>query len=110
MLGTLWGFLIAMRILSRRPVLALTAAVFASSAWPGCANADNVALAPIHRLIEGLQTVMKAGRGISFSQRFDMLAPVIDQTFDLTTILKQSVGATWQSLPSDQQDALSRSF
>ncbi|MFL5286197.1 MAG: ABC transporter substrate-binding protein [Rhodopila sp.] len=100
----------ALHSLGRRSMLTLTAAVIASSAWPRCANADNMVLAPIHQLIEGLLAVMKAGRSVSFSQRFNMLAPVIDQTFDLTTILKASVGANWQSLPSDQQDMLLASF
>ncbi len=53
---------------------------------------------------------MKAGRATPFSQRFDMLAPVIDQIFDLSTILKASVGATWDTLPHDQQATLLKAF
>jgi phospholipid transport system substrate-binding protein len=35
---------------------------------------------------------------------------VIDQTFDLTTILKTSVGAAWDTLPHDQQATLLMAF
>ena len=75
-----------------------------------CAHADSTAIAPIHQLTDGLVRVMKAGRAAPFSQRFDMLAPVIDQTFDLTTILKASVGTAWDTLPHDQQATLLKAF
>ena len=39
-----------------------------------------------------------------------MLAPVIDQTIDLTTILKASVGPAWDNLPPDQQATLLKAF
>jgi phospholipid transport system substrate-binding protein len=39
-----------------------------------------------------------------------MLAPVIDRTFDLTAILRESVGATWASLPANQQAMLTEAF
>ena len=97
-------------LLGKRSILAMTGAVFACVAVPPHAHADSAAVAPIHQLIDGLVRVMKAGRATPFSQRFDMLAPVIDQTFDLTTILKASVGATWDTLPHDQQATLLKAF
>jgi phospholipid transport system substrate-binding protein len=97
-------------LLSRRSILAMTAAVLVCVAVPPPACADSTAIAPIHQLTDGLVRVMKAGRATPFSQRFDMLAPVIDQTFDLTTILKASIGATWDKLPHDQQAILQRAF
>ena len=97
-------------LLGRRGILAATAAALASVADPLHAHADSTAIAPIHQLIDVLVRVMKAGRATPFSQRFDMLAPVIDQTFDLTTILKASVGATWDKLPHDQQATLLTAF
>jgi phospholipid transport system substrate-binding protein len=96
--------------LGRRSILAMTAAVLACAAVPPYAHADSAAIAPVRQLIDGLVRVMKAGRTTPFSQRFDMLAPVIDQTFDLTTILKASVGATWDTLPHDQQATLLKAF
>jgi phospholipid transport system substrate-binding protein len=53
---------------------------------------------------------MKAGNSTPFAQRFDMLAPVIDETFDLGTILQESVGPTWETLPPDQQQMLAQAF
>ncbi len=55
---------------------------------------------------------MKAGSaGAAFSSRFDTLAPVIDETFDLAAILSESVGpATWEATPPDQQKALTAAF
>lgn len=98
-------------LLSRRGILAIiTAALFSGVAVPPHAHADSTAVAPIHQLTDGLVRVMKAGRTTPFSQRFDMLAPVIDQTFDLTKILKASVGAIWDKLPQDQQATLLKAF
>lgn len=97
-------------VLGRRSILAMAAPILAFVAVPPHAHADSAAVAPIHQLIDGLVRVMKAGRATPFSQRFDMLAPVIDQTFDLTTILKASVGATWDTLPHDQQATLLKAF
>ena len=95
---------------SRRSILAMSAVALACAAVPPRARADSAAVTPIHELTDGLVRVMKAGRATPFSQRFDMLAPVIDQTFDLTTILKASVGASWDTLPLDQQATLLKAF
>jgi phospholipid transport system substrate-binding protein len=97
-------------LLGRRSILATTTAALACVAVSLHAHADSAAIAPIQQLTVGLVRVMKAGRATPFSQRFDMLAPVIDQTFDLTTILKASVGATWDTLPRDQQATLLKAF
>ena len=79
-------------------------------AVPQRGDAESPAVAPIRQLVDGLLRVMKAGRATPFAQRFDMLAPVVDQTFDLTTILKTSVGPSWNSLSHDQQAAVSAAF
>jgi phospholipid transport system substrate-binding protein len=94
----------------RRGVLAMSASILLPGALLRPALAENPVLAPVNQLIQGLLQIMKAGRGTPFSQRFNMLAPVIDQTFDLTAVLKASVGANWQSLPADQQATLLKAF
>jgi phospholipid transport system substrate-binding protein len=96
--------------LSRRGVLVLTAATFAAAGPAKPAPAENPVLVPVHQLIDGLLRVMKAGSATPFSQRFDMLSTVIDQTFDLVAILGASVGLAWQSIPADQQDMLVKAF
>ena len=49
---------------------------------------------------------MRAGQATPFAQRYAALAPVIDRTFDLPTILRLSVGPAWASIPPDQQSTL----
>jgi phospholipid transport system substrate-binding protein len=96
--------------LDRRGLLTMTAVLLGLVASPLRAVAENEVLLPIHQLNEGLLRVMKAGHATPFSQRFDILAPVIDQTFDLPTILKESVGPAWDTLSPDQQAALMKAF
>jgi phospholipid transport system substrate-binding protein len=68
------------------------------------------ATAPIEQFYAALSAVMKAGKTTPFRQRYDSLALVIDQTFDLEQILENSVGPRWAALPSDQQSALKEAF
>jgi phospholipid transport system substrate-binding protein len=80
-----------------------------SAVWIGVATSartDPAPIAPIQQLTDGLLRVMKAGSGTPFKQRFDMLAPVIDQVFDLDAVLRTSVGSGWASLAPNQQDML----
>jgi|SRR5580658_1276719 phospholipid transport system substrate-binding protein len=51
---------------------------------------------PVTDLYATLQTAMRAN--LSFSQRFDRLAPEIDRAFDLNAILQTSVGLRWAAL------------
>jgi phospholipid transport system substrate-binding protein len=94
----------------RRCIMAITLG-FAVSAWPNSAKPEEPVLVPAHQLIAGLLQIMKAGSTTPFAKRYDLLAPVVDQTFNLVAILQASVGMpTWQSLPSDQQDMLLKEF
>jgi phospholipid transport system substrate-binding protein len=94
--------------LRRRGLFLTGFAALAASAIP--VRAAPAPIAPIQQLTDGLLHVMKAGPGISFEQRFDMLAPVIDQVFDLDAVLRTSVGSAWTSLPPDQQNMLRPAF
>ena len=53
---------------------------------------------------------MKAGKSQTFVQRFNMLAPTVDRTFDLQTILRNSVGLRWSSMSPDQRASLLKTF
>jgi phospholipid transport system substrate-binding protein len=94
----------------RRGVIAVTAAALVSAAIPARAMDSEAVTAPIRQLVDGLLLVMKAGVGTSFTKRFEMLAPIIDRTFDLGAVLQESVGAAWASQPPDQQTMLSQAF
>jgi phospholipid transport system substrate-binding protein len=65
---------------------------------------------PLNDLYIGLAAAMKAGRATPFTQRFDALAPAVDRAFDLTTILKVSVGLRWDAMNPTQQSALLTTF
>jgi ABC-type transporter MlaC component len=72
--------------------------------------ADPVPVQPIRELCDGLLSIMRAGSRTPFMQRFQMLAQEVDRAFDLPTVLQLSVGPSWSSLPSDQQNALQTAF
>lgn len=98
-------------MLGRRGFFAASATAVIGVAFPAWAQGDAAAVtAPIQRLNDGLLEVMRAGPHTPFQQRFDMLAPVIEQTFDLPAILQESVGLTWSSMPQDQQQMLMQAF
>jgi phospholipid transport system substrate-binding protein len=94
----------------RRDLIKASAAFLVGAALPARAADDPAAIAPIEQLINGLVQVMKAGVATPFSQRFNMLAPVIDRTFDLAATLRESVGPPWAGLPPDQQATLTEAF
>jgi phospholipid transport system substrate-binding protein len=83
------------------PVLARTA---------GAEPAGAEVTAPIQRLNAALLAIMKAGQTLPFQQRYEMLAPVVEQTFDLSAILQLSVGPRWASLSGEEQARLATAF
>jgi phospholipid transport system substrate-binding protein len=92
--------------LSRRSLLALAlAGVIAAPGGVWAADTAAVA-APIQALDEALISVMKAGKKTAFRDRFQQLAPAIDRAFDLTGILRVSVGPQWASIDQAQKDTL----
>jgi phospholipid transport system substrate-binding protein len=68
------------------------------------------AAAPIEALDQALERVMKEGKATPFSQRYAMLAPVVQQTFDLDTILETSVGPRWQAFSAADQQEIRAEF
>jgi phospholipid transport system substrate-binding protein len=98
----------------RRGVLVLGAAALLAAGAPWrLATADTVVssapTAPIQRFDGALLAAMKAG-GAPFATRYNALAPVLERTFDLQTILARSVGLTWSTLPPAQKAAVSNAF
>ena len=88
----------------------LIAGLFFCAALPARAMDESAVLSPIEHLVEGLLEIMKAGPGMPFARRFEMLAPVIDRTFDLAAILQVSVGPSWPALVAEQQQMLTQAF
>ncbi len=96
--------------LFRRRLLGVTMLSVLSGSLPALAAADPAVLAPIRDLVAGLLRIMQAGRSTPFTQRYDMLAPIIDRAFDLDVVLQDSVGLPWAHLPANQQAMLRQDF
>ena len=90
----------------RRGLLSLLAAGVV--AWPLTSRAADLAEVsqPIVALNAGLLQIMKAGRKVAFPQRFDMLAPIVDRSFDLPGILRTSVGQAWTKMTDPERTDL----
>jgi phospholipid transport system substrate-binding protein len=65
---------------------------------------------PVQELYTALEAAMRTGHTTPFLQRFDALAPVVDQVFDLKTVLKVSVGLRWDSMDADMRARLLEAF
>jgi phospholipid transport system substrate-binding protein len=66
--------------------------------------------APIEQLDSALLAAMKAGQSTPFTQRYALLAPAVEHTFDLHTLLRSVVGLGWNSMPANQKAALGTAF
>jgi phospholipid transport system substrate-binding protein len=98
--------------LARRTLLGILAIVAAPLSRQH-ARADTApvdATVPIKHFNEALLTTMRTGKQTAFRDRFQRLAPVVDQTFDLRAVLGTSIGPGWTSVSSDQQGRLLDAF
>ena len=100
----------SVRFSDRRLLLRFMLVIIAVAVGWGRAAASSEITAPVEQLHVGLMSIMKAGKTASFRQRYEAIAPVIGQTFDIEVILRQVVGPRWASLPADQQAALADAF
>ncbi|HEX3983277.1 MAG TPA: ABC transporter substrate-binding protein [Acidisoma sp.] len=89
---------------SRRKLLAFTLPLALAA---GTASAQDAgAPQTVTQFYAVLLQIMKAGRSAPFQQRYQTLAPAVDQAFDLPGILRVSVGSYWASIPPAQQQTL----
>lgn len=93
--------------IGRRGMLGLTLAAGSLAVAGQSSRAQTASVAPIERLNAALLAAMQNGW---FSQRYAMLTPVIQQTFDLDEILAASVGLSWPAVPSGQKAQLQAAF
>jgi phospholipid transport system substrate-binding protein len=68
------------------------------------------AAAPIRTFYDVLLETMKQADKLGVRGRYDKLAPVIRQTFDLDAMTRIAIGPEWTSIPPDQQKALIDAF
>jgi phospholipid transport system substrate-binding protein len=84
----------------------------AAIALPGSVWAQDTASIrkPIVDLYASLEALMRTGRATPFPDRFRTLAPVIDRVYDLTTVLRVSVGLRWPSFDEKTRKELMDAF
>jgi phospholipid transport system substrate-binding protein len=74
------------------------------------AGAQSTVLDPIVTLNSGLLAVMKAGNAVPFTERYNTLSRVVENTFDLQEILRRCVGSSWSTLAAPEQAELLEVF
>jgi phospholipid transport system substrate-binding protein len=57
----------------------------------------------VNQLHEALIKAMHEGPKLGYQGRYDLLAPVVDQTHDLDFIARTALGANWTRLSAEQQ-------
>jgi phospholipid transport system substrate-binding protein len=97
---------VALRV-SLSPAAASPDAASPAAASPAAASD---AAAPIVALNGALAEIMKAGKATPFVARYQTLAPVVEQSFDLTAVLRLVVGRHWVDMPPAVQSALLAEF
>ncbi|WP_428396226.1 ABC transporter substrate-binding protein [Lichenicoccus sp.] len=65
---------------------------------------------PISELYKALTRIEGEGGSTPFADRARLLAPAIDQAFNIPAILHTSIGPRYASIPGDQQQELERVF
>jgi phospholipid transport system substrate-binding protein len=95
---------------SRRQLIAMSLPLLLAARQAAAQGAADPATIPVTQFYAVLLQAMKAGSRTPFTQRYQMLAPAVDAAFDLTGILRVSVGAFWSTLPPAQQQTLLQVF
>jgi len=100
--------------MSRRAFLPLS--LSAALVVPGtmravlAADPETAAVAVVQRFYDALLAVMKDAKRLSFDQRYQRLAPVISQTYNLALMSRLAVGPTWPQFSAPQQQRLTDAF
>ena len=98
-------------LLPRRSLLGFVLIAAAGLHPPALADtAPADATATIKHFNEALLATIKTGEQTDFNYRFQVLAPEVDQAFDLPTVLVVSVGPGWAGFSPDQQSRLLEAF
>ena len=87
-----------------------SALLLAAVAGAGPAEAGSPLTAPIEQFNAGLLQAMKAGKSMSFQERYAMLAPIISRSFDLPYLVQSAAGEHWDALSPEQRQAVIDAF
>jgi phospholipid transport system substrate-binding protein len=94
----------------RTVALSLIAAYFAFSASTAFAAASDPAARKIESFYATLLDTMKRGHELGMQGRFKALAPAVDATFDLPTMIKFVVGPSWATMSEADHKQLTEAF
>ena len=64
----------------------------------------------VHRFYDALLNAMQNGGSLGDKGRYDRLAPVINQSFDVPYMTQRAVGPGWAKLTPTQQQAVTEAF
>jgi len=100
-----------MSLTRRFLLLGPAAACFANAVVRLAAAADPAAAASlIQRFYDDLLAVMKQAKKLSFTDRYNRLAPAITRTFNLALMSRIAVGPEWAKFTPEQQQRVADSF
>jgi phospholipid transport system substrate-binding protein len=88
----------------------LLALLFAAAPLTARADAPDPAIATVQTFYDGLMASMKAGKAAGPQGRYAKMRPVVEQAFDLGTMIKFAVGPDWASASPADQKALTEAF
>jgi phospholipid transport system substrate-binding protein len=95
-----------MIVFARRALMALLLLAGA----PAIARAQGAAAVPVRSLNDGLLAVMHQGKATPFAVRVSELTPIVEKSFDLAQILRNSIGPRFASIPAAKQADLLDAF
>ncbi|MXX10673.1 MAG: transporter [Nitrospira sp. SB0677_bin_15] len=82
-------------------------------AWGACVNAsagEGEATRVVTELQESIVTIMKKGRDLGYTGRYQSISPTVEKTHDLDTIARLAVGRHWKGLEASQRSAFIETF
>jgi phospholipid transport system substrate-binding protein len=89
------------RLLGLLTCLLLTCPLAAQGQGP--ASEDDGAGTVIQQLNESLLTIMKRADELGYQGRYELVAPVVKESFDLIFMAKKTVGRYWAKLSDDEK-------
>lgn len=99
--------ILAPRLVSR---CMLVLSLLLALAAPARAQAPSAVIAPVAALNAGLLRVMQEGKDTSFQTRMQLLTPIVQSSFDLPLILRNSIGGRYANFPAQEKTELLESF
>ncbi|WP_119300990.1 ABC transporter substrate-binding protein [Dongia deserti] len=93
-------------------IVAAAMLLIGSSISPSFAAAQDTGdpKATVQAFYDTLEDTMKHGNELGFEGRYEKLAPVIEQTFDVPVMAKIAIGSEWTSFTADEKERMLDAF